>query len=483
MIFKHFYDDNLAQASYLIGCETTRTAIVIDPTTDVQLYVEAATREKLAITHITETHVHADFLSGGADLAAATGAELALSAEGGPPWGYDFGSATTARPLRNGDEIVLGSVTLRALHTPGHTPEHLTFLVTDEARGATPVGAATGDFIFVGDVGRPDLLERAVGARGTMRESAAALFKSLQTFRAHADHLQIWPGHGAGSACGKALGSMPASTLGYEKLFNWAFRVESEQEFVEAVLKDQPVPPRYFAEMKRRNRLAMTTPTARAVPQLPPDSAAVALKSGATIVDARPAEIFAEGHIPGTLNVPLNKSFLNWMGALVDYDRELILILPAAGDAEQLAAEIRDNLRKIGLEHFTGWLGEDAISGWRKSQGKLQVVAQLGLGELHSMKPASGVRIIDVRAPHEWAEGHLPGAVHIPLASLPERAAELVASAGGPIAIHCRGGGRSSIASSLLQARGAAQVLNVTEGYVGWVAAGYPVDRDKESKR
>jgi len=481
MIFKRFYDDNLAQASFLLGCEKSRTAVVIDPTTDVQLYVEAATREKLTITHITETHVHADFLSGGADLAAATGAQLALSAEAGPPWGYDFGSAKTARPLRSGEKIVAGTVTLLAVHTPGHTPEHLAFLVMDEARGTTPVGALTGDFIFVGDVGRPDLLERVAGAKGTMRESAVTLFKSLQAFRAQPDHLQIWPGHGAGSACGKALGSMPSTTLGYEKLFNWAFRTQSEQEFVEEVLKDQPVPPRYFAEMKRRNRLATTTAKPRAVPQLSPDSVAAALLGGATIVDARPAKIFGEGHIPGTLNVPLGKSFLNWMGALVDYGRELIVILPVGGDAEELVKKVSADIHKIGIERLTGWLGEDAIVAWRKTHGKLQMVPQLGIQELHGTGSASGVRIIDVRAPHEWAEGHLPGAIHIPLASLPERAAELAASAGGPIAIHCRGGGRSSIASSLLQAHGVAQVMNVTEGYEGWVAAGYPIDRDEES--
>src|SRR6202795_918564 len=223
MFFKRFYDENLAQASYMIVCEKMREAIVIDPNLDVSQYTRAAGAQRARIAHVTETHIHADFVSGARALAEATGAELHLSAEGGKQWGYAGGAMKAATPLQDGSEIVVGRIRLRAAHTPGHTPEHLTFFVSDLERGEDPVGALTGDFVFVGDVGRPDLLERAAGAVGSMQRSAAELYESVNKFRDHPAHLQIWPGHGSGSACGKSLGSMPQSTLGYEMLFNWAF--------------------------------------------------------------------------------------------------------------------------------------------------------------------------------------------------------------------------------------------------------------------
>lgn len=476
MIFQRFYDENLAQASYLIGCEKSRTAIVIDPTTQTDRYTSYADSRKLGITHVTETHVHADFVSGCADLAATTGARMLLSAEGTSEWGYDFSRIPKARKLRNGDQVTVGSVALRVLHTPGHTPEHLTFLVADSTRGESPVGALTGDFIFVGEVGRPDLLERAAGALGTTRDAAVALFKSVQAFRVYPDHLQIWPGHGAGSACGKALGSMPFSTLGYEKLFNWAFHEDSGQKFVAEVLKDQPIPPRYFVLMKRMNRLAQRSPRAKPLSRLSANAFSAALDGNAIVVDTRPAAAFAAGHIPGTINIPFNKSFLNWMGALVDYDRDLVLILDEAG-ASDAPREIQRQLQKIGLLRIAGWAGSDTLAAWQAGNGNLQLVPQLAVNDLHARSESGPVRILDVRSPHEWAEGHLPGAIHIPLALLADHAAELAAGA-GPIAIHCGGGGRSAIGASLLQSHGAGQVMNVAGGYDGWVAAGYSVERD-----
>lgn len=476
MILKRFYDDNLAQASYLIACEKTKKAVVVDPTIDTGIYTDAAAEQKLTITHVLETHVHADFLSGGAALAAETGAELCLSAEGDPKWGYDFGSTKSARKLHDGDEISIGTVRIRALHTPGHTPEHLTFLLSDSSRGDSAVGALTGDFIFVGDVGRPDLLEKAVGAEGTMRESAATLYRSLRKFvTSQPDHLQIWPGHGAGSACGKSLGSMPSSTLGYEKLFNWALADRSEDDFIRQVLKDQPPPPRYFAEMKKRNRLAVSPPKPADPAELPADSLAVALRGGATVLDTRPATSYGAGHIPGTINIPFNKSFLNWSGSLIDHNQDLLVIAKDAAESRKIARE----LGKIGLTKIRGWTKESATGAWEKSGGKLERISQLGVRELHddSAKPT----IVDVRAPYEWSEGHIPGAIHIPLAQLPEKAAEL-AAAGNPIAVHCAGGGRSSIAASILKARGVSSVANVTEGFSGWEKAGFPVEKDEPKK-
>lgn len=474
MILERFYDDNLAEAAYLIAGEKSREAVVVDPTIDIGIYIDAAARRKLRITHVIETHVHADFLSGGPALAKEAGAELCLSGEGDSKWGYDFASIKSARKLRDGDEISLGSVIVRARHTPGHTPEHLTFLVSDGSRGDAPVGACTGDFIFVGDVGRPDLLEKAAGAEGTMRQAAALLYSSLRKFAAtQPDYLQIWPGHGAGSACGKALGAMPSSTLGYEKLFNWAFAITSESAFIAEVLKDQPPPPRYFATMKKRNRLAQPIAIGVKPAKLPDDSIGAALGGGAAVVDTRSADQFGAGHIPGTINIPWNKSFVNWAGSLIEHDRRLVLIAEDGSVAEQIAR----NLSKIGLSEISGWVDTSAIGSWRAAGKKLETISTIGVADVQEKK-SNGTTVIDVRAPYEWSEGHIAGAILVPLAQLPEKAAEL-AAAGAPVAVHCQGGGRSAIAASILRANGVASVSNMSEGFDGWTAAGLPVSRDK----
>lgn len=472
MFFKRFFDENLAQASYMIVCEKTREAIVVDPNIDVSQYTREAGARRARIAHVTETHIHADFVSGARSLAEAAGAALHLSAEGAKEWGYTSEAMKSAKPLRDGSEIVVGRIRLRAAHTPGHTPEHLTFFVSDLERGEDPVGALTGDFVFVGDVGRPDLLERAAGAKGSMATSAAALFRSVKIFSAQPDHLQIWPGHGAGSACGKSLGSMPQTTLGYEKLFNWAFAGMSEQEFVATVLENQPVPPRYFATMKRVNREA-GAPKTRAVPkQLGLSELEAALSEKAVVIDTRAADKFAAGHVPGTLNIPLGKSFLNWAGALVPDDRDFYLIAEAESDDAMKA--IADDLAKIGSTRIAGFFRSSVLRDWAKHGGE-EEVPQLNAKQLHDLLGARQVQVVDVRAPDEWAHGHVPGAKHIPLAALPERLGELDAS--GPIVLHCKSGGRSSIATSFLQARGMDSVSNLAGGYEGWVAEGFEVER------
>ncbi|MCE2803269.1 MAG: MBL fold metallo-hydrolase, partial [Gemmatimonadetes bacterium] len=254
MFLKRFYDDGLAQASYLLGCAKTGEAIVIDPNRDLQPYLDTAAAEKLTITHVTETHIHADYVSGSRELAQRAGAKLFLSAEGGPDWQYAFAKEAGAVLVHDGDIITVGNITIEVMHTPGHTPEHLSFLVTDTAAANEPIGIATGDFVFVGDVGRPDLLEKAAGVANTMAAGARQLYQSLERFRALPDFVQVWPGHGAGSACGKSLGAIPTSTVGYEKRFNWGVGTTSETAFIAGVLEGQPEPPLYFAEMKRINR-------------------------------------------------------------------------------------------------------------------------------------------------------------------------------------------------------------------------------------
>jgi hydroxyacylglutathione hydrolase len=467
MIFKRFYDDNLAQASYMIGCEKTREAIVVDPTLDTGQYVRAAGSARLKITNVTETHIHADFVSGSRALADTTGAQLHLSGLGSRAFGYTDAALRNANRLKDGSQIVLGRVVVRAMHTPGHTPEHVSFLVSDLERGTDPVGALTGDFIFVGDVGRPDLLERAAGAAGSMKTSARDLFKALRKFRRLPDHLQLWPGHGAGSACGKALGAMPQSTLGYEKLFNWAFAVPTENTFVAKVLEDQPVPPRYFAEMKQINR---DPPPGRPHSELKRLSVAdidAEIARGSLLLDTREAARFAAGHIPGALNVPYNKSFLNWCGALISAERAMVVVTEADGDDALMA--IRDNLRKIGRSQIVGFCGADVVQEWKSKGAVLEQTQSVRPADMRAMR-GKRAQIIDVRAPDEWRRGHIEGAIHIPLAALPDRIGEIDPSL--PVVLHCKGGGRSAIATSFLQAQGIRTATNLEGGYERWVKEG-----------
>ena len=471
MIFKRFYDENLAQASYLIACERTRDAIVVDPNADVGMYTRAAGADRLRIAHVTETHIHADFLSGARELAVAAGATLHLSREGGE-FGYAKDALKGANPIGEGSGIDVGDVRVTVAHTPGHTPEHLTFLLTDLARGEHAVGALTGDFIFVGDVGRPDLLEKAAGVSGTMANSARQLFRSITRFRNHPDHLQLWPGHGAGSACGKSLGAMPQTTLGYEKLFNWAFAHMSEDVFVEKVLENQPVPPRYFSSMKRLNKHLAQPQKKQAPSRLDFNRLEQALEARALIVDTRTAEKFAGGHIPGTVNIPLGKSFLNWVGALVPDDRDFYLIVESESD--DATKTVLDDLCKIGMNNVAGYFGSNVVHDWKTHNGQVEKVSQMKVRTLGELGATNELQIIDVRSPEEWSHGHLPGARHIPLASLPDRLGEI--DPAKPVVLHCRGGGRSAIATSLLLSRGIANASNLEGGYDAWVAQGLPTE-------
>jgi hydroxyacylglutathione hydrolase len=477
MLFRRFYDDNLAQASYMLGCETTREAIVVDPNADIAKYTRAAGADRLKIAHVTETHIHADFVSGARALADSAGATLHLSAEGGADWGYHESTLASANRLRDGSTIEVGRLRLRSVHTPGHTPVHLTFLVSDLARGDDAVGALTGDFIFVGDVGRPDLLEKAAGAKGSMEGAARDLYRSLQKFRTLPDYLQIWPGHGAGSACGKSLGSMPQSTLGYEKLFNWALGEMGEREFIAKVLQDQPVPPRYFKTMKTVNRGGEALPVSPQPKMLGLEELEAALRNGAPVIDTRTAQRFAAGHLPASLNIPINKSFLNWSGALIPADSDFYILTDR--DTDDGVNDILAELCKIGLTRVRGVFRSDLIGEWKSKHGDLQRVRQVDPHEVASRGVREDVQIVDVRNPDEWSKGHLPGAIHIPLAALPDRAGELDPSK--PIVVHCQGGGRAAIATSLLQAYGRTDVATLAGGYERWVAEGLETSKAKSS--
>jgi hydroxyacylglutathione hydrolase len=461
MLFRRIYHDSLAQASYLLACQASKEAIVVDPLRDPAPYLEAARQEGVRITQVTETHVHADFLSGAAALADATGAQLLLSGEGGGIGGYQRSGFPGARWLGDGDRIQVGQVRLDVLHTPGHTPEHLSFLVTDGATSDAAMGLLSGDFLFVGDVGRPDLLERAVGVQGSMEASARALFRSLQRVRSLPEFLQLWPGHGAGSACGKALGAVPQSTLGFELRANWAFGSSSEDEFVRAVLAGQPEPPAYFTRMKSLN--AEGGPKGRAHPTAGEDALADSVRRGALAIDLRTPAEFAAGHLRGAINLPLGRSFLGWAGSVVSFDRDLVLV---AAPTQLHAAEVaRRDLALIGLDRVVGTLRADALGD--DAQGTLASVDVTTVGA----RVAPSVTVVDVRNRSEWEAGHIPGARHVPLAELTSRLEELRGA--GPLLVHCQGGSRSVVAASVLEAAGIERVSNLHGGYAAWARAGH----------
>lgn len=476
MLIRRFYNEPLAQASYLIGCQAAGTAVVVDANRDTAQYHAVAREENLRITHVTESHIHADYLSGSRQLARETGAQLLLSAEGGESWQYAFARDENAVLLHDGDRFSIGAVQLDVLHTPGHTPEHLTFLVTDRAAGEAPVGALTGDFIFVGDVGRPDLLERAAHVSGTMENSARDLFRSLRRFVAsQPDYLQIWPGHGAGSACGKALGALPQTTLGYEKLVNWAFAIDDEDRFVKEVLAGQPDPPTYFAMMKRLNKEGPALLDGAPAPrEASPTVLDRALREGDVLVDVRSAAAFRAGHVPGTLSIPFGRSFVGWSGWLLPYDRDVYLIVAGTGgDARAMAERVAMDLALIGIDRVCGYFTESALENWRREHGALETVTDVDAATLDERLRRGEVRLIDVRARSEWNAGHIQGARNIPLGELAAAAGSMADS--GPVVLQCASGARSTIASSILLAGGVRDVINLAGGLAAWREAGLEV--------
>ncbi|HSJ23716.1 MAG TPA: MBL fold metallo-hydrolase [Longimicrobiales bacterium] len=466
MLIKRFYDDKLAQASYLVGCAATGEALVVDPNRDVEQFVEAAEREGLRITHITETHIHADFVSGARELAERTGGRLYLSAEGGDQWQYAWAEEAGATLLRDGDTFKVGNVKIDVLHTPGHTPEHLSFVVTDTAGADQPMGVFTGDFIFVGDVGRPDLLERAAKYAGTMEAGARTLYRSIDRFRnLLPDYVQLWPGHGAGSACGKALGAVPQTTLGYEKLFNWGLAAASEQEFVDAVLAGQPEPPMYFAEMKRINREGPRVLGGFRRPQrLPENRLEQLIDQDALVVDTRHATDYASGHIPGTLNVPLGNSFTTWAGSVLPYDQPFYLIVedPSGRTMDEI---IRD-LAMIGLDDVAGCFGADVVQTWIDTDRAAQGVPEVAPDQLEELLRVDAVELVDVRNSSEWNEGHIPGSRNVPLGRLPELLDQIPRDR--PVVVHCESGGRAAVAIGVLQANGFGDVRHLTGDMTAW---------------
>ncbi len=471
MLLHYFYDSKLAHASYLVGCQATGEAIVIDPGRDIEPYLTTAEVEGLRLVAATETHIHADFVSGARELAERAGVMLYLSDEGDENWKYQYVHVYRYRPLKEGDSFKIGNILFEVRHTPGHTPEHISLLVTDTAGANQPMGIFTGDFVFVGDVGRPDLLEKAAGIAGTAETGARQMFRSLQRFKTLPDFLQVWPAHGAGSACGKSLGAVPSSTIGYEKLFNAALSYTDENSFVTALLDGQPEPPKYFATMKYLNKLG--PPLLGSLPvfsSLPFERLETLLAEDATIVDTRPAAAFVATHIPGTINIPHNNDFTNWAGWLLAYDRPFHLIIASSN-----VPSVKRDLAYIGLDNAAGYFEPAVLDAWREAGHPAESYMRVTPVQIADKVAAGEVTVIDVRNDHEWQAGHIPGARHLMLGYLPERVSEIPTEK--PVLVQCQSGARSAIGASILQAKGIANVLNLAGGITAWAAAGLPVER------
>ncbi|MFE9247122.1 rhodanese-like domain-containing protein [Nocardiopsis sp. NPDC006938] len=456
MLLERLYDHDLAQASYFVGCQARGEAIVVDPRRDIGDYLDLARDHGMRIVAVTETHIHADYLSGTRELAAATGATVYVSGEGGHDWQYGF----AAERLRDGDTVTLGNITVQARHTPGHTPEHLSFLVTDGAFSADPGYVITGDFVFAGDLGRPDLLDEAAGGSGTRFEGARQLFTSLRdVFLTLPDHVQVLPGHGAGSACGKALGALPGTTVGYERLNAWwsgYLREDDMAGFVEELLDGQPDAHAYFARMKRQNREGPRVLGTLSSP--PPVSNAEVARSleadSVVFVDTRSHTDVHRGTVTGALNVPgpaKAATFGAWALDPESETRPLVLLTPD-GDT---ARRVRDHLLRVGV---------DGVIGYTTSRAGLpeSVPPRLTPEELDA---SEGVYLLDVRNRGEYADGHVPGAHQLSagrvlwnLDALPE---------GAPIVSYCQSGARSSVASSALR-RAGYDVVELDRGYGEW---------------
>lgn len=478
MILQRFYDDKLAQTSYLIGCAATGEGLIIDPNRDVDQYVRATEAEGLEITHVAETHIHADFVSGARELAERTGARLHLSDEGDADWKYAFAADYGAVLLRDGDSFRVGNIRIDVMHTPGHTPEHISFLVTDRAAADRPIGIVTGDFVFVGDVGRPDLLEKAAKMEGTMEAGARTLFRSLQRFKELPDYLQIWPGHGAGSACGKGLSAIPHSTVGYERLFNWGLATDDEEEFVRGVLTGQPEPPKYFAEMKRINKEGPRVLGGLRRPQRFSEGKLEAvLDDDGLVIDTRHPAEFAREHIPGTINIPLNRGFTTWAGWLIPYDRDFHLILDDA--CTHCVEEAARDLAMIGLDGLVGYFGVQVVDGWKREGRDVGSIGKITADELTDELAAGRVNVVDVRGATEWDAEHIPGAPNVFVGTLLEHLDEI--PRGRPVVVHCQTGARSAIAASLLKANGFEEVIDMPGGFAEWKAGDRPTEAAAET--
>ena len=469
MLLRQIYDEDLAQAAWLIGCQRTQEAIVIDPERDIDRYLNLAEEHDLKITAVAETHIHADFLSGARELADLVGARVYVSGEGGDDWRSRWLTGFDHVELRNGDTFTIGGVEFKAWHTPGHTPEHMSYVIRDQGSGADqPIGVLSGDFVFVGDLGRPDLLESAAGMSGSMVPSARQLASSARMFLQLPDFLQVLPAHGAGSACGKALGAVPQSTVGYERRFNSQLGLAEEEEtFVDSILSGQPAPPLYFARMKRQNRDGVpklnriVSPARKAPEEL--------LDSTVQIVDLRSWDTFRAGHLPGALWTKAGAFFCASIGSYVLPEQEVVLICPE-GQVERLQRA----LIRIGIDKVVGWCSDEDFEAFRQaSEGDdsplertLEIDAEALKARIDRGVPT---QFLDVRRGDEFDAGHFESALNIPHTRLMSGQDQIPTTdeQSGPLLVSCRSGVRSAAACSALQ-RDGYTVINLAGGWLAW---------------
>ena len=470
MFFRQVFDEKLAQYAYLVGCQATGEAIVIDPERDIDRYVELAAAEDLRIIAVTETHIHADFLSGCREFVERYGCTAYLSDEGGEGWQYAWGlDHERVTLLKDGDRFMIGNIELQAVHTPGHTPEHMSFLITDHGGGADePMGLAAGDFVFVGDLGRPDLLESAAGEVGAMEPAARRLYASAQGLFELPEYLQIWPGHGAGSACGKALGAVPETTVGYEKRFSPALAAvqRGEDAFVSFILEGQPEPPIYFARMKHDNKVgpALLGPLPEPARLSAAELVARLGENGAVLIDTRAdRSAYFASHIPGSIYAPLDKAFPTVTGSYVDPEAS-IFVLAEEGQVREAV----ESLVRIGLDHVSGWAPPETLAEVEAAGGALTSIEEIDLDEMDRRRANPDTYILDVRRATEHAEGSVEGSGNIAHTRLAARIDEVPRDRS--LIVHCRSGARVSAAVSFLERRGI-EAVAVNDMFPDWYEA------------
>ncbi len=453
MYFKQFYLGCLAQASYMIGSDGE--AAVVDPRRDVDEYIEEARAQGLTIRHVIETHLHADFVSGHRELAERTGAKIYFGAK-----------AAAAFPhvaVKDGDEIRMGRVLLRFLETPGHTPESVSVVVTDLEKSPEPQAVLTGDTLFIGDVGRPDLL----GAKISPDALAGQLYDSLHgKLLKLPDAVAVYPAHGAGSLCGRNISSETSSTIGQQRQFNYALRPMTRAEFIAVVTADLPEAPVYFSRDARLNREGPgSLATLPAPAPFSPDEVERRVAEGALLLDARGAAEYGNGHVAGSLQIGLGGQFASWAGSLVSPEASIVLVV----EDEERVAEVQTRLARVGLENVAGYLA-GGIRAWDASGRPLARTEQIGVDELAARIDEGGdLAVVDVRRPGEWETGHIAQAVSAPLHELEARAESFDRER--PVAAMCAGGYRSAIATSMLERLGFRKVTNVVGGMAAWNAA------------
>lgn len=465
MLLERIYDEDLAQASYFIGCQANGDAIVVDPRRDLKVYLDIAEKNGMRIVAVTETHIHADFLCGTRELAARTGARMYLSDEGGPDWTYSNAFDGAVR-MKHGHRITIGNIAIDAVHTPGHTPEHLSYLVTDGAQSNEPGFMLTGDFVFVGDVGRPDLLDEAAGYTDSRFAGAKDLYASLRDrFMTLPDYVQVLPAHGSGSACGKALGAVPSSTVGYERNFAWWAKylaAGDEQGFIGELLDGQPDAHAYFARMKQQNKIGPAV--IGDVPELVEYTAdrlvAELAADQVILIDSRDQTQVHEGMVARSLNVPGPDKAASYGAWVVDPQKEhLPLVLLAATSAA--AEEIRDHLLRVGI---------DTVRGYIRSLDGLDLTLPT-LVKPEELDGFDRAVLLDVRNKTEYAAGHLPGAQQLSGGRVMWHLDELPAPSAGTIVTYCQTGVRNAVAASALR-RAGYDVAELDGSYVAW--AGIP---------